>query len=160
MGHADAFAFSDDFAPADGMGRWLTGTPPILSLAALEAGVDLCLEVEPQVLAAKGQALWDLFAERLAARCARFGFEVVTPRDPERRGSHIALTHPEGYRIMQALIARGVIGDFRAPDVLRFAITPLYLRFEDVWQAVEILAEVMQTEAWKAQAPAAAGRVT
>jgi kynureninase len=160
MGHANAFAFSDTFAPAEGMTRWLTGTPPILSLAALEAGVDLSLEVAPQALADKSQALWDLFADRLEARCAPFGFSLITPRAPERRGSHIAMTHRAGYRIMQALIARGVIGDFRAPDVLRFAITPLFLGFEDVWRAVEILAEVMEAGAWRAEAPPAAGRVT
>jgi kynureninase len=160
MGHAEAFAFSDQFRPADGMARWLTGTAPMLSLLALEAGVDLHLEVEPAVLAAKSHALWALFVERLEARCAGRGFELITTRDPDLRGSHVALTHPEGYRIMQALIERGVIGDFRAPDVLRFAITPLYLGFEDVWRAVEVVAEVMRTEAWRDAAPLAAGRVT
>ena len=160
MGHADAFAFSDAFQPAAGMARWLTGTPPMLSLLALEAGVDLHLSIEPADLAAKSRGLWDLFVERFETRCGPFGFELITPRDPDRRGSHVAITHPEGYRIMQALIERGVIGDFRAPDVLRFAITPLYLGFEPVWRAVEILAEVMQTESWRAVAPLAVGRVT
>ncbi len=160
MGHAAAFAFSDQFQPADGMARWLTGTAPMLSLLALEAGVDLHLKVDTRALAAKSRALWDLFVERLEARCAGHGFKLITTRDAERRGSHVSITHPEGYRIMQALIARGVIGDFRAPDVLRFAITPLYLGFEDVWQAVEILAEVMDTEAWGDLPPLAAGRVT
>jgi kynureninase len=160
MGHARAFAFSDDFQPADGMARWLTGTPPMLSLLALEAGVDLQLEVDREALAAKGQGLWNSFVERLEARCGGCGFDLITPRDPNRRGSHVALTHPEGYRIMQALIARGVIGDFRAPDVLRFAITPFYQRFEDIWRAVEILAEIMEGQAWRAAAPLADGRVT
>ena len=160
MGHARAFAFSDDFQPADGMARWLTGTPPMLSLLALEAGVDLQLEIDREALAAKGHALWSLFVERLEARCAAHGFDLITQRDPNRRGSHVALTHPEGYRIMQALIARGVIGDFRAPDVLRFAITPLYQRFEDIWRAVEILAEIMEGEAWRAVPQLADGRVT
>jgi kynureninase len=160
MGHAQAFAFSDDFRPADGIARWLTGTPPMLSLLALEAGVDLQLEVDRGALAAKGQALWSLFVARLEARCGAFGFDLITPRDPNERGSHIALTHPEGYRIMQALIARGVIGDFRAPDVLRFAITPLYQRFEDIWRAAEILAEIMEGEAWRAVSPLVDGRVT
>jgi len=160
MGHAEAFAFSDQFRPADGMARWLTGTAPMLSLLALEAGVDLHLTVDARALTAKSGDLWDLFVERLEARCVDHGFELITTREPERRGSHVSITHPEGYRIMQALIARGVIGDFRAPDVLRFAITPLYLGFEDVWRAVEILAEVMETEAWRALPPLAAGRVT
>jgi kynureninase len=160
MGHAAAFAFSDQFQPADGMARWLTGTAPMLSLLALEAGVDLHLTIDSDAMAAKSHELWDLFVERLEARCTDHGFELITTRDAERRGSHVSITHPEGYRIMQALIARGVIGDFRAPDVLRFAITPLYLGFEDVWDAVEALAEVMETEAWRFVPPLAAGRVT
>ena len=160
MGHAEAFAFSDDFRPAEGMARWLTGTPPMLNLLALEAGVDLHLEVDPKALEHKGQALWTLFVERLEARCANQGFGLITTREADQRGSHVAITHPEGYRIMQALIARGVIGDFRAPDVLRFAITPLYLGYEETWRAVEILAEVMESGAWRAAAPLTAGRVT
>jgi kynureninase len=160
MGHAAAFAFSDDFRPAEGVARWLTGTPPVLSLLALEAGVDMHLEVDPTAVAEKSRALWDLFAARLEARCGGFGFEQITSRDADQRGSHLSLTHPEGYRIMQALIARGVIGDFRAPDVLRFAITPLYLRFEDVWDAAEILADILETEAWRALPPLTDGRVT
>ena len=160
MGHAEAFAFSDDFRAADGMARWLSGTPPMLSLLALEAGVDLHLDVDRQALAEKGRDLWDLFVERLEARCGDCGFTLITDRDPSRRGSHVALTHPEGYRIMRALIARGMIGDFRAPDVLRFAITPLYLGFEDVWRAVETLAEVMEAGAWRGLPPLASGLVT
>jgi kynureninase len=160
MGHAAAFAFSDDFRPDDGIARWLTGTPPVLSLLGMEAGIDMHLEVVPTVLADKCRALWELFAARLEARCGRFRFERITSADASRRGSHLSLTHPEGYRIMQALIARGVIGDFRAPDVLRFAITPLYQRFEDIWGAAEILADIMETEAWRALPPLTDGRVT
>jgi kynureninase len=160
MGHADAFAMSDDFRPAAGMTRWLAGTPPMLSLLALEAGVDLQLRVDAAQLAEKARKLWDLFVQRLEARCAAHGFELLTPREPARRGSHVSLTHPEAYRIMQTLVARGVIGDFRAPDVARFAITPLYQRFEDVWRAVDILGEVMDQEAWQAASLVAEGRVT
>jgi kynureninase len=160
MGHADAFAMSDDFRPAAAMARWLTGTPPMLSLSALEAGVDLQLKVDRGRLADKACRLWNLFAHRLEARCGEHGFTLITPRDPARRGSHLSLRHPQAYRIMQALIARGVIGDFRAPDVARFAITPLYLRFEDVWRAVDILAEIMDQQAWRDVAPLTEGRVT
>ena len=160
MGHAEAFAFVDDFRPAPGMAAWLTGTPPILSLTALEAGVDLMLEIGPEALAGKSSALWDLFVTRLETRCAGQGFELITPRDPALRGSHVSLTHPEGYRIMQALIARGVIGDFRAPDVLRLAITPLYMRFEEVWRAAETLSEIMESGAWREQEPFSSARVT
>jgi kynureninase len=160
MGHAEAFAFSDQFRPADGMARWQTGTPPMLSLLALEAGVDLHLEIEAPALAQKSRTLWDLFVERLEARCGGAGFTLISPRAVDQRGSHVALSHPEGYRIMQTLIARDVIGDFRAPDVLRFAITPLYLGFEDVWRAVDILADVMATGAWRDLPPLTDGRVT
>jgi kynureninase len=132
----------------------------VLGVLALEAGVDLHLEVDRQALAHKSRALWALLVERLEARCGDHGFTLITTRDADRRGSHVSITHPEGYRIMQALIARGVIGDFRAPDVLRFGITPLYLAFEDLWRAVEILVEVMETGAWRDVPPPAAGRVT
>ena len=91
-------------------------------------------------------ALFELFTSEVAARCPEF--ELLTPRDPARRGTQVSLRHPEGYAIMQALIARGVIGDFRQPDIMRFGLTPLYLRFEDVFRAAEILADVMATKAW------------
>ena len=160
MGHAAPFDFTDAWRPAAGIGRFLTGTPPILGLAALEAGVDIALEADAAALAAKSERLWRLFAELIAARLPGVGLRLITPAEASARGSHISYAHPEGYRIMQALIARGVIGDFREPDVIRFGLTPLYLRFEDVWRAVDILAEIMAGEAWKAQAPRAAGRVT
>lgn len=160
MGHARAFDFSDDYQPAAGVSRFLCGTPPVLALAALEVGVDLALEAQIAAVAAKSAALWDLFAGQVGARLSPFGLELISPRDPAARGSHIAFTHPRGYRIVQALIDRGVIGDFREPDVLRFGLTPLYLRFEDVWRAVESLHEVMRDEAWRAQPERTLGRVT
>jgi kynureninase len=153
MGHAAPFDFSDDWRPATGIARFLTGTPPILGLAGLEAGVDLALEVDGSTLSRKAEALWNLFAEHMETRLASHGFSLQTSRDPALRGSHIAYAHPEGFRIMQALIARGVIGDFREPDVVRFGLTPLYLSFEDIWRAVEILAQIMAEGAWE-QAPA------
>ena len=160
MGHAAPFDFTDAWRPAAGIGRFFTGTPPILGLAVLEAGVDIALEADAGALAAKSERLWILFAELMAARLPGAGFRLITPAEASARGSHISYAHPEGYRIMQALIARGVIGDFREPDVIRFGLTPLYLGFEDVWRAVDILAEIVAGEAWKAQAPRAVGRVT
>jgi kynureninase len=97
---------------------------------------------------AKSLALADRFAERMQPLCGQHGFVLVGPADPAERGSQIAYAHPEGYAIMQALIARGVIGDFRAPDILRFGLTPLYLRFADIDRGVDILAEIMATRAW------------
>ncbi len=160
MGHAAGFEFSDAYQPAAGVDRFLCGTPPILGLAALEIGVDLALSADLTVVEAKARRLWDLFEMRMEARVAEFGFQLITPRNGAQRGSHIAFVHPEGYRIMQALIARGVIGDFRDPDVLRFGLTPLYLGYEDVWRAVEILHEVMRHEAWLTAPERAAARVT
>ncbi len=160
MGHAAAFDFTDDYRPAAGIERFLCGTPPILGLLALEVGVDIALEAEMGAVERKAARLWDLFADQVEARCGGHGFELLTGRDPARRGSHIAFAHPEGYRIVQALISRGVIGDFRDPDVLRFGITPLYLGYEDVWRAVETLYEVMQDGDWRAAPARSTGRVT
>jgi kynureninase len=150
MGHARPFAFVDHYEPAAGISRFLCGTPPILAVAALESGVDLHLEVDLQVVAKKSHALAALFIELVAARCAPYGVSLVGPPPGAPRGSHVSFRHPEGYAIMQALIARGVIGDFRAPDIMRFGLTPLYLRFADVAQAVDILEDVLRTESWRA----------
>jgi kynureninase len=158
MGHAAPFAFVDDYAPAPGIERFLCGTPPLISLLTLEAGLDIALEADLSALQAKSAALWRLFDARMAERFPSGDFIQITPADPARRGSHIAYAHPEGYAIMQALIERGVIGDFRDPDVIRFGLTPLYLGYEGVWRAVEILAEVMASEAWRRARPR--GRVT
>ncbi len=160
MGHASGFDFSDAYRPAAGVERFLCGTPPVLGLVALEAGVDIALEVQMSAVARKSAALWTLFADRVETRLEGHGLELISPRAPAARGSHISFAHPEGYRIMQALIARGVIGDFRDPDVLRFGLTPLYLGYEDVWRAVDILHDVMSNAAWKAQTQRAPGRVT
>ncbi|MCA0374377.1 MAG: kynureninase [Gemmatimonadetes bacterium] len=149
MGHARPFAFVDHYEPAPGVARFLCGTPPILALTALEAGVDLHLEVDMTQIATKARALAALLIERVEAQCAAYGVSLVGPRADAPRGSHVSFRHPEGYAIMQALIARGVIGDFRAPDIMRFGLTPLYLRFADVAAAADTLADVLRTEAWR-----------
>lgn len=143
MGHAAPFAFEDRYAPAAGMTRWLTGTPPILGLAALEAAVDLWTDVEMAQVAAKSVALFD----QLHAIGTNLGLECVSPTDPAKRGSHISFRHPLAYALCQALIARGVIGDFRAPDILRFGLTPLYLGHEDLARAGAVLADILATDA-------------
>jgi kynureninase len=160
MGHAEPFAFADDYAPAPGIGRFLTGTPPMLSLLALECGVDLFAGIDLAEVEAKAQQLVTLFIDQVEARCAGQGLAPITPRDPARRGSQVAFAHPNAWPIMQALIERGVIGDFRAPDVLRFGITPLYIGYEDLWRAVEALAEVLETGAWREPRLQARARVT
>ena len=146
MGHAAPFDFADGYAPAPGIRRWLTGTPPILGLAALEAGVKLMAEADPALIAAKSAAMFNIVAHAADS----LGLACATPADPARRGSHIALRHPAADALCQALIARGVIGDFRAPDVLRLALTPLYTRYEELVRACAILAELIAGEGWRA----------
>jgi len=149
MGHADPFAFLDDYRPAAGIKRQLCGTPPILSLAALEVGIDLMLEADMGALEHKGGALGDLFIALVEARCAGQGLSLASPRAADERGSHVVFAHPEAYAIMQALIDRGVIGDFRAPDILRFGFTPLYTRYVDLFHAVESLHDVIARKAYR-----------
>jgi kynureninase len=147
MGHATPFAFTDDYVPAPGIDRFLAGTPPILALSSLETGVESFAGIEMDAIWAKSVALFDLFAGLAEERCAEL--QCVSPREPERRGSHISFRHPNAFEICQALIAEGVIGDFRSPDVIRFGLTPLYLGFEDVWQAVDRLAAILDSGRWR-----------
>jgi kynureninase len=154
LGHAAPFDFAVSYQPAPGMARFICGTPPVLSMAALECGVDTLLAADASggmaAIRAKSLALTDLFIALIDQRCAAHGFTVVTPRDHAHRGSQVSISHPsDGYAIMQALIARGVIGDFRPPDVLRFGFTPLYTRFVDVWDAVDRLDRVMTSGEWR-----------
>jgi kynureninase len=148
MGHAQPFAFTAEYAPAEGIGRYLCGTPPVLSLAALECGVDGLLAADMALVREKSLALSDLFIQLVEERCAGYDLELITPRDHTERGSQASFTCPEGYALMQALIARGVIGDFRAPNIIRFGFTPLYLRYVDIWDAVEHLRAILTTQEW------------
>jgi kynureninase len=146
LGHAEPFAFESTYRPAGGIARTVVGTPPILSLAALEVGIDLALQAPMAAVRAKSLALTQLF---IALMQGASGFRLLTPTERAARGSQVSFAHPHAYQIMQALIERGVIGDFRAPDVLRFGLAPLYVRFVDVWDAVATLRDVMRTEAWR-----------
>jgi kynureninase len=148
LGHARPFDFVDDYAPAPGIGRFLAGTHPILGLAALEVGVDLALRADARSLFAKSRTMSEAFIALVESRCAGHGLELASPRDAEARGSHVALRHAQAYAVTQALIARGVIGDFRAPDVLRFGFAPLYNCYAEMWHAVEALRDVLATAAW------------
>jgi kynureninase len=160
MGHAAPFDFTPEYAPAAGIERLLCGTPPVLSLAALEVGVGTVLAAPMEALRAKSQALTGHFIDWVERRCAGHGLELVTPRSPDERGSQVCLRHPNAWPIMQALVARGVIGDFRAPDILRFGFAPLYLSFRDVWDAVEALRDVLDRETWREPAFQRRARVT
>ena len=158
MGHAEPFAFTDDYRPAPGIDRFLAGTPPMLSLAALESGVESFAGADMAALWTKSIALFDLFARLAAEHCGEL--DCISPREPERRGSHISFRHPNAFEQCQALIADGVVGDFRAPDVIRFGLTPLYLGFEDIWQAVERIRAVLDSGRWRDPRFALRGKVT
>ena len=147
MGHGEPFAFDSAYAPVAGIGRFLTGTPSILALAALEAGLDTFEGVALAALQAKSRALSALFVDQVEAGCGD-QVRLASPRDPSARGSHVSFAHGHGYAVMQALIARGVIGDFRAPDLLRFGFAPLYTSFEDAWRAAAAVVDVLATREW------------
>ncbi len=139
MGHASPFDFETRYRPAPGMRRFLAGTPPILSMAALDDGLGTFEGVDMAAVRRKSVELGDLFLRLAGARLAEFGVVPASPEDPRERGSQVSLRHPDGYALMQALIARGVVGDFRGPDLMRFGLAPLYVRYADVWDAVEAL---------------------
>lgn len=147
-GHASPFTFDLDYRPAPGIIRNQCGTQPILSLAALDAALDVWNDVDMTVVRWKSLALCSLFIDLVSQRCGAHGVSVAGPRNMEERGSHVSLHHTQGYAVMQALIAANVVGDFRAPDMMRFGFTPLYTSFTDVWDAVDILARILDTRAW------------
>jgi kynureninase len=161
LGHAQPFRFDVGYQPAPGIARYLCGTPSVIGMAALECGVDTLLAAEPlggmAALRAKSLALGDLFIALVEQRLAGHGLALATPRDASVRGSQVSLAAPQGgYAIVQALIARCVIGDFRAgdgsaaePDLMRFGFTPLYLGFADLWDAVTHLHEVLASGEWR-----------
>jgi len=148
FGHARPFDFDGQFEPATGIDRFQCGTPPVLGMAALEEGVDLMLEANMPAIREKSTALSELFVELVADRCGEYGFEFICPTDSALRGSQVAFAHPQAYEMMQALKAREVIGDFRAPDIMRFGITPLYLSYADIAEAVERLHAICETREW------------
>lgn len=146
LGHARPFEFAPDYDPAPGAGRLRIGTPPVLALSALEAALAVWDGVTMAEVEARAQALADRFIAGVEARCPEV--RLLSPREAGARGSHVSFCHPHAYAIMQALIARGVIGDMRAPDVLRFGITPLYLGEAEIDHAVQTLAEVIDRRLW------------
>jgi kynureninase len=148
--HKAPFDFTRDYEIGEGINRMLCGTQPIVSLCALEVGVDIMARADIHKIREKSKRMGDLFIAAVEQKCNDNGFDIVSPRPAGQRGSQVSLSHENGYAIMQALIERGVIGDFRAPDILRFGLTPLYLRYVDVWDAVDILSDIMAKEIWKA----------
>lgn len=148
-GHAAPFAFDRDFRPAEGITRLMTGTQPILSLLAAEAGIDMAVRADKHLARQKSRRLGELFVTLVTAKLGPDIFRLDSPSDGAARGGHVALAHPHGYPIMKALIEAGVIGDFRAPDTLRFGFSPLYLRYSDVADAVDILGTIMNRGLWQ-----------
>lgn len=146
LGHAAPFSFAEDYRPAEGIGAMRAGTPPVLSMSALDAALDVFDAVDLSALRTKADALFELFVTEVRRLAPEL--ELATPTDAARRGTQVSLRHPEAYAVMQALIAAGVIGDFREPDIMRFGLTPLYLSYADVQRAAEILGEVMRSAAW------------
>ncbi|MCT4331807.1 kynureninase [Paracoccus sp. YLB-12] len=146
MGHKSPFAFDLGYAPAPGIERMRVGTPPVIAMTALDAALDVWDDVNLSDLRARSVELTEAFIARVEAACP--DLTLHSPRDPERRGSQVGFRHPQGYAVMQALIANGVIGDFRAPDVLRFGFAPLYNDLDDVERAVDTLSRILRDESW------------
>jgi len=146
FGHARPFEFSDDYQPADSVRRLLSGTTGVLGASALEAGVDLMLEADPEAMREKRETLSSLFQQLITEKCAGHGLKLASPDKAADRGAHMSYRHEQGYAVMQNLIDRGVIGDFRAPDYMRFGFSPLFLRYEDVESAANILSEILSSQ--------------
>jgi kynureninase len=157
MGHAEPFAMERDYRPAPGIDRMRAGSPPVLGLATLDAALDAFDEVEVADLRRKSLGLTSLFVDLVRAHT---DLEVLTPLEPEQRGSQVSLRHPDAYALVQALIARDVVGDFRTPDIARFGFAPLYVRYVDVWDAVDALRRVLDNREYTDPAFAVRAAVT
>ncbi|SHE47840.1 Kynureninase [Litoreibacter ascidiaceicola] len=158
LGHASPFAFDLNYKPGAGIERMRVGTPPVIQIAALEAALDIWEMVDMADVRARAVELSELFINEVETRCPEL--TLASPRDAAQRGSQVSFAHEEGYAIMQALIAHGVIGDFRAPDILRFGITPLYVGEDDILRAATTLQEIMEGQLWDRDAYRIRSRVT
>lgn len=149
LGHAQPFAFDWKYQPAEGISRYLAGTQPVLSMTALECGVDVALSADLSLIRQKSLKMADLFIQLVEQRCSQYDLQLVTPLEHHKRGSQVSYSHPQGFPIMQALIAAGVIGDYREPNILRFGFTPLYVSYTDIWDTVDILTNILSSRAWE-----------
>jgi kynureninase len=150
FGHQSPFAFETSYAPAPGIARMQCGTPPVIAMAALECGIDTFLDAPMDAIRTKSSALSEVFRTLVKEQCATCDLTCISPVAPEARGSQLSFAHDHAYPIMQALIDRHVVGDFRQPNLMRFGFAPLYVRFVDCWDAVATLREVMLSGAWRA----------
>jgi len=148
FGHANAFAMRDEYEPAPGIERTLCGTTPVVGASLLEVGVDIMASADMAQVREKSLKMGELFIALVEQRLGDHGFGIASSKDPAVRGSQVSLTHAQGFAIMQALIGRNIIGDFRAPEILRFGFTPLYLRYVDLWDCIDALVEIMATGEW------------
>ncbi|WKL54259.1 kynureninase [Pseudomonas kielensis] len=148
FGHVRQFDMESGYEPSKGIARYLCGTQPITSLAMVECGLDIFAQTDMLSLRRKSLALTDLFIQLVEERCAAHDLTLITPREHAKRGSHVSFEHPQGYAVIQALIARGVIGDYREPRIMRFGFTPLYTSFTEVFDAVQILGEILDEKTW------------
>jgi len=144
LGHADPFLMTNEYEPAPGVRRFLTGTQPIVAMRVLDAALDVYLDVDIAAVRAKGTRLTDLFIQLVDERCAGLGLDLISPRPAESRGSQVSLRHPDAVPVYERLVANGVRGDFRSPDILRFGFAPLYVSYADVWDAVEVLQAALE----------------
>ena len=144
LGHDNPFLFDSEYRRAPGMRGWMSGSPPVLAIGALDIGIDIQLEAGAHAVGEKAALLTEVFIRLADERLSPLGFEVATPASSERRGAQVSLRHSDGLAIVRAVADRGVIGDFRPPDMCRFGLAPLYTRFVDLWDAVERIAEVVE----------------
>ena len=160
FGHARPFDFERHFDPDSGIRRFVCGTQPILSLRALQSGLEIYQNLSLQQVREKSMALTDLFIKLLKNECAAWELEIISPEDASQRGSQVAVSHPQGYAVLQALISRGVIGDFRAPNLMRFGFAPLFLSYQDIHDAVKQLKQILESEEWNQEAFLQKSKVT
>jgi kynureninase len=149
LGHATPFTFQPDYQPASGIRAWMSGSPPVLAIGALAVGVDLHLDAGARRIGEKAALLTEVFMRLARARLEPIGFGIATPTDPAQRGAQVSLRHPEGLAIVRAVGDRGVIGDFRPPNLCRFGLAPLYTRFVDLWDSIERIADVVESGTYR-----------
>ena len=151
LGHIKPFDFEVEYKPANDINKFICGTPPIIAYKAIESGLEIFKDLSIIEIREKSTKLSEMFIQLMKQECTEFGFTLFSPKNSEQRGSQISFLHENAYSIIQALISHGIIGDYREPNVMRFGISPLYMRFEDVWNAITCLREIMQTGQWQSE---------
>ena len=148
LGHVNPFAFESKYNPSNDINKYICGTPPILSYKAVESGLDIFKGISMLMVREKSIQLSEMFIALIQQECGEFDFELFSPKNADQRGSQVSFKHDDAYPIMQSLIAHGIIGDYREPNILRFGISPLYMRFEDIWEAIMCLKNIMKSREW------------